>query len=376
MGQFDLITDDVAQPPSWNQSIDQYLEDHEISCEKAVPLMGGMSAYVWKLEGFTKDPCSTVPSQRQPMKEPCVMKYGDSTFKGLPTLEASSDRMGHEARALTSEVVAQACRKEPAIKVAQVLQSTDEAIVMNWAGEIELRKAFIKDKSLDVKYLGSRIGKWAGHMHVAGVNNPEVSSWTNETTVGVMAAEQDNFRKCLLEEGYFDQSAVDKVVDILRRPASVQTLVAYDFRPMNVLLKSSDDPIRPIPTIIDWEVSTYLDPAYDLRIWAAEAIVLEAHHGSERGLLASFLRAYREHAGPAIVTKEFVCKTALLVASVWLMLMPCAIWDVSTEEECKKWRGAAFEYARAAINQDMEWLSRSPLSPLLDQTQAGGVLKL
>lgn len=365
MGEFSLVTEDVDQPRSWNQSIDQYLDKNDIHCAEIKPMMGGMSAYVWKLEGYIRDPNSSKASQRRPMKEPCVMKYGDSTFKGLPNMEAPPNRMNYEARALRSKVVADACLKEPSVKVAQVLQSTDEAVVMDWGGETEMRKAFLENKSLDVSFLASNIGKWVAHMHLAGIYNPEVMEWKNDTIVNLLPKEENILREAMVENGSFDQSTIEKVVKVFRNPAGVQTLIAYDFRPMNTLLRTVDDPNRPIPTIIDWEACAYQDPVFDLRLWCAEAIVLETQHGDERRMLSSFLQAYRKHAAPTIVTKDFICKLALMVGSMWLMLMPCAIWDVTTEEDGKRWRSTALEYVKAGVDQDMAWIAKTPLAPLL-----------
>jgi hypothetical protein len=245
-----------------------------------------------------------------------------------------------------------------------VLQSTDEAIVMSWGGEIELRNAFLKNKDLDVRFLGSKLGRWIGCMHRAGVDNPEIKDWTNEVVTGLIPNEEGLLRKYMSEAGSFDQSTMDKAARIFKEPASLRTLAIWDFRPMNTLLRTADDPNRPTPTVIDWEVSLYQDPAYDIRMWAGEAIVLEAQHGSERGLLKSFLQAYRESAGPAIMTDAYVCKIALMIGMLWFLLMPCAIWDVK-EEEGERWKATALEYVRAAVDQDMAWLAKSPLSPLL-----------
>ncbi|OAK99074.1 hypothetical protein IQ06DRAFT_294519 [Phaeosphaeriaceae sp. SRC1lsM3a] len=96
---------------------------------------------------------------------------------------------------------------------------------------------------------------------------------------------------------------------------------------MNTLLRTGDHPSRPRITVVDWEVCSYNDPAFDVRLWVAEAIVLEAKHGADRGMLTSFLTAYHRHAGERIVTEEFVCKVAVLVGSIWMLFMPTPIFN-------------------------------------------------
>ena len=156
---------------------------------------------------------------------------------------------------------------------------------------------------------------------------------------------------------------ISHIEAFLRKPGGAQTLTPWDFRPMNTLVRL-DGTSTPIVTIVDWEICTYGDPAYDIRLWAAEALVLEAKYGGKRGLLSSFLTAYRRQAGPSIVTERFVCKVAVTVGTILLMLMPVSIWDC-TEDDAKLWRKIAIEYIEAGIRGDMEWLRDSGLKSLM-----------
>ncbi|KAK8058192.1 hypothetical protein PG994_008640 [Apiospora phragmitis] len=110
------------------------------------------------------------------------------------------------------------------------------------------------------------------------------------------------------------------------------------------------------------------DPAYDLRLWAAEAMVLEAKFGKEDGsrgsLLSSFLRAYRLGTGDAIVDDKFVCKVAIAVGAFILLFMPAPFWDC-VEEDREPWTKLSLQYVKAGAENDITWLRQSSLGPLL-----------
>lgn len=351
-----ISTESPIQPRTWNDTIDNYLKEHDIDCEKATPLKGGASAYIWQLDGFVNNGSTST----------CIMKYSDTTFKNIVELESTQERGLYEARGMESKVVAQATRQEPLVQVPRLLRTVSKAVLMNWVGKIDLRKAYLNDKNLDVREIGSRLGRWLASMHLAGINNPEVQGWKNDATDPILEMENKHFRAVLAETKGFDQKAVDRAMAFLSTTGDIQTLVAYDFRPTNALLRCEENSDRPVITVIDWELCLYGDPVYDLKLWVAEALVLETKYGAERGLIASFLKAYRQQAGPEIVTREFVCKLAVLIGSTYLHLMPCSLWDVFTEEEAELFRTIALGFVRAGIDEDLVWLSECCLKPLLD----------
>ncbi|KAK4622131.1 hypothetical protein CLAFUW4_07102 [Fulvia fulva] len=349
-----VLTECPEVPRTWDEPIETYLSDHNIACEKATPLTGGNSAYIWRLDGFKKDGQTHGRS---------VFKYADTEIKGMVDMEVPAGRMLTEIRALNTTVVQKACEQVPYVQIPTVLQTTEEGFVMSWAGEVDLRTAFIQNKDLDAEALGLRLGKWLASLHVAAVGDPGIKTWTNALIEGVVEREAAHLRTGFRERGIHDD-VTERAVALLQQPGPVQTLTVCDFRPMNTLL-SSKDSVDATATVVDWECARYGDPAFDIRLWAAEAMVMESKYGDGRGLLRSFLQGYVQYAGPEVITSEFVCRVAVVMGSILFWLMPLGIWDVTDEAEGEQWRLLAVEYIRAGANRDMAWLSKSVLSPLL-----------
>lgn len=354
------ITDEhLAQPRGWteSQTVDEYLTKNGIQYTTATPLAGGLSAYVWRIDGH-------FDGSMNYQGQPCVLKYAEEIAKGAPQFTVNPKRMRFEARALTSQPVAHACAQEPSVKVPSVLSVTDQALLMSWAGDIDLRSAYMKrDRDFDVANVGGRLGRWIAAVHRGGLNNPDVSGWTNDVTEAFAASEVDNLRKTMAADGMESQT-IEEAAQMLVAPAGPKTLISWDFRPMNTLLRFGNSPLdEPSLTVVDWECAGYGCPVDDLRLWMAEALVLEAKYGTEKKMASSFLAAYRSQAGGTIVTERFVCKLALSVGSMLLQLAPSGLWTSDTSE-IGFWCDRAMEFICAASSRDIQWLSVSEFAPL------------
>ena len=365
MVSLEITTEVIEQPPSWHQSVYSYLDSYNLKCRKATPLQGGASTYIWKIEGLTKHDSGLGSSPVEgAVSDACVLKYADGTVKAVPALKLPHDRMLVEARAMQSQLLAHVCAQEPSVEIPQLVHQTDEAVLMSWAGDRNLRTAYIDDQSLDAKDVGRRLGRWIATLHLGGIDCAEVRDWDNPSRDSVLEREKNNLHAKLSDDAHFNPEDIKKAMAVYDDSTVTRTLTPWDFRPMNTLLRPGVGATHPRITVVDWEIACYGDPAFDIRLWAAEAIVLESQHGQDRGLLASFLTAYRQRATERVVDFDFVCRVAILIAGIWELLMPCSIWDIE-EEDAASWRNQAHEYARAGINGDREWLLQSRLGSLL-----------
>ncbi|EFQ36490.1 hypothetical protein CGRA01v4_12234 [Colletotrichum graminicola] len=343
-------------PRLWAGGIDQYLADNDITCASAAPIDAGTSCYIWRLDSLSHP--GHTPT------EPAVLKCADSTPK-FSNDAVSPARLSTEVRALTCRAVAEASRAEPSVRVPRVLRVTENGFIMSWAGEVNLLDAFRSDPKLDVADIGARIGKWLGCLQVAGVDsgapgfepvNPELGRFYNP----------GGFMDKLVQSVVTDGKESDRILAALRGTETVRTLTAWDFRPMNALLRFSggsnnnnNNNNRPDIYIVDWELAQFGEAAGDVGMWCVEAMVLEGKHGGDRGLLRSFLQAYKQHAA-GIVDETFVCKLAMVVGVMLVYFMRIAprLWG-STEEEVGSWRGLAVEFLRAGAERDLGWLRES-----------------
>jgi len=363
MAALEISPEVFDAPRGWKQSIHEYLAGYGLQCHKATALQGGNSAYVWRIEGLQAIDGASFAKFMNPANELLILKYGEGQLKS-GALQMPPARMQWEVRAMTSSVVARACAQEPAVEVPRVITSTKEAVIMSWAGDRDLLSTYSQDCTLDAAYVGASLGRWLAGMHLTSIDDAEIKDWTNATATMVEEMERGNMAHKLAASGEFSQQEVNQASTAHQTITGVRALTAWDFRPMNTLLRDGDNPKRPRITVVDWEVSCYTDPAFDVRLWVAEAMVLEAKYGADRGLLKSFLTAYRRTAGVRIVTKEIVYKVAVLVGALWMLLMPATIWNC-TEADREPWMRKAKDYIRAGITADRAWLLKSSLAPLL-----------
>ncbi|OHE97128.1 hypothetical protein CORC01_07569 [Colletotrichum orchidophilum] len=356
-------TNPPPNPRLWAGGIDQYLADNNITCTSATPIEAGTSCYIWRLDGLAHPD--------HPPAEPAVLKCADATPK-FSDDAVSPARLSTEVRALTSRAVAEASRAEPRVRVPRVLRTTENGFVMSWAGDVNLLDAFRRHPALDMADIGAHIGKWLGCLQVAGVAsgpcgfapiNPELGRFYNP----------GGFMEKLVQSVVMDSEESDKILAALRGTETVRTLTAWDFRPMNTLLRFTDgssnnniinDNGTPDIYIVDWELAQFGEAAGDVGMWCVEAMVLEDKYG-DRGLLRSFLRAYAQHA-VGIVDEAFVCKLAMVVGVMLAYFMRIAprLWG-STEEEVGRWRRAAVGFLRAGAEGDLGSLGKSLIGVVL-----------
>jgi hypothetical protein len=346
------------QPQSWKHSVYEYLAQNNVKCSSATPLEGGHSTYIWRLENVhilrKNDVGSTIISDK------CVLEFAESTSK-LNHIPFPPERLQWESRALNSHVVGQACALEPSVCVSRTLFATKQALVLDWAGDIDLRTAILVGAIRDESAISSRLGKWLAHMHEAGLCDKTTQAWKNNGMAEKLLTLQESSMRDLLAEHKTSSSTIEHAITTFRQPAGgLETGVLLDFRPMNVLLSRLEDN-QPSITVIDMECSTYGDPALDLNLWLAEALIIEAQ-SRRKGVVSAFLTAYAYESGPEIVTRAFVCKVAVLLGAL-RSFSSFTIWDV--QADAAYWRLAATEYIQAGAERNLQWLVQSDIGPLL-----------
>lgn len=350
-----------SHPLDWKVGIDEYLAQNDIICDKAVPLDTGTSCYLWRLEGL-KDTEASANGHQQ--GQHVIMKCADSAPKDQ-AFPVAADRLFIEVRALRSQAVAEACRNEPSVQVPTVLRTTKNGFIMNWAGNTDLRTAYKTGELVDAAGVGARLGKWLGHLHVAGIAAGS-QGWKPMNDELEKFYVPGGIAETFVRMATSSQEETDRTMSALRAPTTARAMTPWDFRPMNVVVRKREDDGASIDlTVVDWELCHYGETSDDVRMWFSEVLLLEAKFG-DQGLLSSFLTAYKKQAGSSIVDEAFVCKVALSagVYILFLMFINPGVWDC-TEEDVGPWKEEALRYVRAGVEADLDWLGQSALKPLL-----------
>ena len=354
-----------VQPRSWEGGVDEYLKQNGITAKKITPLEGGTSCYLWRLDGMDgmQRPAS---SKATPLVPSAVLKCADSMARAGP-FSVDPNRLQAEVKALRSLAVTAACRQVPSVRVPSILRETHQGVVMSWAGDIDLRTLHNTDPSFNVSNIGTRLGAWLASLHLEGVSSGPGELDTGNETLERAFSGPGGMEEQAIKSVLSDADKIESVLNLLHAPPLVRTVTHWDFRPSNIVLSvSREGGAPPGLTVVDWELCHYGDPANDIRMWVAENIIMEAKH-SDRGLLSSFLTAYKRHAGDSLVDKVFVRKVALSVGVFLLYFMGqgAKLWGF-TEADLQKWTAIAIEYLTAGAHDDVEWMRRSVLRPLMD----------
>ncbi|KZL80652.1 hypothetical protein CI238_08319 [Colletotrichum incanum] len=357
------IQEPPAYPGDWKGGVDEYLREHDIIATKVTPLEGGTSCYLWRLDGLKDAECSP---QSTPLSKPAVLKCADSVAKGGP-VAVDPNRLQTEVKALRSTAVAEACSQEPSVQVVSVLRETHNGIIMSWAGDTDLRNLYKTDTSTDFSIIGERLGKWLAFLHLAGIASGPGELDSRHETLEKLFSGPGGMEEQAIKSALCAEDDIERVLKLSRTPSLVQTVTPWDFRPSNIVLSvPREEEALPVMTVVDWELCHYGDPINDLRMWVAEVIIMEAQHGN-RGLVSSFLAAYKTHAGSSIIDRNFIRKVAVAVGVFLLYFIGqgAELWGF-TEKDSQEWTGKAIEYLKAGADDNVAWLSQSPLKPLMD----------
>jgi aminoglycoside phosphotransferase (APT) family kinase protein len=203
--------------------------------------------------------------------------------------------------------------------------------------------------------VGKRLATWAAALHRASWDSPP-EVWKNEVAQSVSMVAVAGMPQCMEEHGYsrrIGEIARDEYSAL--QPGEQACCVQGDFRPGNVLVGEDG-----VLSIIDWENSRRQSPALDVRLFAAQAYLLDVLHG-ERGLLDAFLTTYKVSAGE-ICDERVARGTAVMFGGFLAFWLPQM--DLCSAAQCAKLAAYGAEVVDKAIAGDLQWLRESRLGPL------------
>ena len=329
------------------EQLEEYLRSKKIPFDKATELSGGTANFIWRIE-----------ASGQP---DTVIKHAEPYVKGAPALGFTQDRMDFEAnviRLLHSTALLKDPSTEKTVTLPTIYSYDHERHVIqaNYAGPRNLKDAYV-DPSLDVEACGQRMGIWLANLH----------SSTTKTEIGDHAAAKVMYR--------WSYQHLDRALERYEMDATLGTRINNNF---GALLQTDDEVVchgdcwsgnvivsedQNTLTMVDWEMTRRGCGATDVGQFAAEAFLLDHFRGS-RGMMKSFLQAYRKHSE---VTRRFAQRTAVHFAThlcVWPTQVP---WG--SREQTREVVQLGVKILSKAEEGDWEWLSDSIIGDIFSGIQ-------
>jgi aminoglycoside phosphotransferase (APT) family kinase protein len=330
------------QPRNPDFSLEACLKDIGVSTDTVIPLTGGLVNYVWRVTGKSG--------------KAWILKHAEASLKLNASIESDPARLSYEARGMNSDAVQLACKAVNGVTVPSVISYNDKShtLVTTDGGTQSLADAY-KANELDMRDVGERLAIWLAALHKATQDvSPE--TWRNDLAESVSMVAANGMPQRMADLGYGQ-----RVGEIARdgyfalQPDEPACCVQGDFRPGNILVDKDDN-----LSIIDWEDSRRQSPALDLRLFAAQAYLLDVLHG-ERGLLEAFLVTYRLHAGD-LCDERVAYRTAVMFGGFLVFWLPQM--DLCNASQSAELAAYGAKVVDRAIAKDRQWLQQSRLAPL------------
>jgi aminoglycoside phosphotransferase (APT) family kinase protein len=330
------------QPRNPGFSLEACLKEIGVSIDTVTPLAEGLVNYVWRATDKTG--------------KSWILKHAEPSLKLNASIESDPARLSYEVRGMNSEAVLFACKAVNGVTVPKVISYNDSShtLVTTDGGTRTLADAYAASE-LDMGDVGKRLAKWLAALHKA-TQDTSPGVWENESAENVSMVAANGMPQRMAEHGYgrrIGEIARDEFFAL--QPGERACCVQGDFRPGNILVGEDN-----LLSIIDWEDSRRQSPALDLRLFAAQAYLLDVLHG-ERGLLEAFLTTYRLHAGD-ICDEQIARRTAVMFGGFLVFWLPQM--DLCNASQSADLAAYGAKVVDKAIARDQEWLQRSRLAPL------------
>lgn len=370
------MADQEKRVSSAQQAMTSQLTAAGVTYEKIRQLHGGMSNFIWRLDGLRLpsptgaavdghlDTGERANSAGQMHLATACVKYAEAQCSLAP-MTGPVDRLQTEARIFHHAGIRNSSPAD--MKVPQLLAQTPQAVVMAWAGEHTLRQMY-EDAAAgthDFHDMGVRAGRWLARLHA--LDAPPFPA--NEFRAMTLGSHASSAQEALKERGH-GQAVLDGFLQLRTSESGPRRLCHGDFRPANILVSpraAAQDGASSAGvelTICDWEVSAVERRSYvmDLAFWIADAYSLECTTRREEGLLRGFLQAYHDASGASALTLDVVCRVAAEVAGFYLRFVPLVreLWHMD-EQVVRHLLDEAGALAVQAVHRDAAALRESRL---------------
>ncbi|ORX51263.1 kinase-like protein [Hesseltinella vesiculosa] len=338
-------------------------------------LTGGSANFVWRVELQT-------PLEMLDNQNVMIIKYAPPYIASWPEMKFDPNRMAYEVavmkRAIDSDI------SLAGITVPKVYHFDKENKIMFMEyldRSIDLKQfVFSLDKPLGSDLagtIGSNLGKFIARLHLVGkdIDRPALfDGQVNNDPALVMSkfAVYDQVNECLKKR---DQD--DNVVVTIKKAAEwasnelmtqPMTLCMGDYWTGNALIATDAKPDTCQLRIIDWELTRFAPPGFDLGQMLAESYCLHRYRQASDTLLTNFIASYQE-LSPLELTQ---LKIMLIHFGLHLV-----VWTAHTGWIAKDDKQAAediyifgAEYIQRAWAEDWTWFKNTPFQHAVQQVIA------
>jgi 5-methylthioribose kinase len=221
--------------------------------------------------------------------EAYILKHAENFIKNNPGVAFPAKRMDFEAGILTA--LASVLPEDDVVQPVQVIKydAARHNLLLSDGGISNLKAAY-SNPDLDIKFIGSHLGKWLANFHKSTI---DLQFGDNQIAKSIYRWSYNHLAQARTEYGY-DSKLGEQINEKFGSLIATDdvSLCHGDFWTGNIIVKT--DPVR--LTVVDWEISRRGNGATDVAQFAAEAWLLDRFRGN-RGLLDAFLEAYIREKG-------------------------------------------------------------------------------
>ncbi|KAL8747726.1 MAG: hypothetical protein Q9190_000425 [Brigantiaea leucoxantha] len=266
--------------------LEKYLQDHVISFKSLTLLTGGNANYCFRLSN--------------PPFPNTILKHAEPYAAAISHLPLPSERMDYEASAMKilKGLLCESESKGETVQLPEVVGYDAQAKVLQMSdGGSTTLKAFYqqcgKGSEKLIKNMGRALGGWLADLHVRA-RKTDIGEGGNPIARALYRYSYERLIDSAKEWGQDEDLArkVDERYGVLLQ-SDDEGVCHGDFWPGNILVADREEDCGRKLTVVDWEMCRRGSSATDVGQFAAEAWLLDRFHGG-KGLLESFLRAYRE----------------------------------------------------------------------------------
>ncbi|ORX51262.1 kinase-like protein [Hesseltinella vesiculosa] len=338
-------------------------------------LTGGFANFVWRVELLT-------PLEMLDNQNVMIIKYAPPYVAAWPEMKFDPNRMKFEVAVMKRAI-------DPDISLAGI--TVPKVYRFDKDNKIMFMEYF--DRSIDLKQyvltlktplqpdlasiIGNRLGKFLARLHLAGkcVDRQALFDGQDNNHTALVMSKATVYGQ--LNDRLEKRDQEDAIVITIKKAAEWAgnelmtqpvTLCMGDYWTTNVLIATDAEPATCRLGVIDWELSRFAPPAFDLAQMLGEIYFLLRYRQASDALLTTFLASYQE------LRPLEIKQLKIMLIHIGLHLIVWAVYAGWVPKEDQKGAeeiyaiGAA--YVQHAWIEDWTWFQNTPFQHIVQKVIA------